>query len=529
MHGYGRHGQKRFLLIASSSAFAIGISIGALASFSPGASVASPAATAEALAAPVAVAAVATPAGGVTSGAHHGQTALPAAGLIAAGTPSASAAVDAKIDTSKDTFAEIAPAAADEPVIAALSESAADATVAHLGKAAAKPRPWRSENVTVQRGDTLAGLLKRAGINDAETNAAIRALKDVYDPRRLPAGQELSITAAERPTTDQANRQLVSLALDLSFDHQIQITRGTDGAYASHKVERPKQRSLVQRAGVIDNSLYVATRDQNVPNDVTGKLIKLFSWDVDFQRDMRRGDRFETVFEEVALLEAATGEVKTGEVKTGEVRGDLLYAGLHLSGKLHDAYRFTHEDGVSAYYDRTGRSLRKFLLRTPIDGARLSSGFGMRHHPVLGYNRMHKGTDFAAPSGTPIYAGGSGRIDVAGRNGGYGNYIRIRHSGEYSTAYAHLSQFAKGIKPGVKVRQGQVIGYVGTTGRSTGPHLHYEVLRHGQQINAMKVKQPSATKLAGAELEAFQREVARIDRLRTKLGGPSQLASNTSE
>jgi murein DD-endopeptidase MepM/ murein hydrolase activator NlpD len=142
---------------------------------------------------------------------------------------------------------------------------------------------------------------------------------------------------------------------------------------------------------------------------------------------------------------------------------------------------------------------------------------------------MHKGTDFAAPSGTPIYAGGSGRIDVAGRNGGYGNYIRIRHSGEYSTAYAHLSQFAKGIKPGVKVRQGQVIGYVGTTGRSTGPHLHYEVLRHGQQINAMKVKQPSATKLAGAELEAFQREVARIDRLRTKLGGPSQLASNTSE
>jgi murein DD-endopeptidase MepM/ murein hydrolase activator NlpD len=489
MHGYGRHGQKRFLLIASSSAFAIGISIGALASFSPGASVASPAATAEALAAPVAVAAVATPAGGVTSGAHHGQTALPAAGLIAAGTPSASAAVDAKIDTSKDTFAEIAPAAADEPVIAALSESAADATVAHLGKAAAKPRPWRSENVTVQRGDTLAGLLKRAGINDAETNAAIRALKDVYDPRRLPAGQELSITAAERP----------------------------------------KQRSLLQRAGDIDNSLNVATRDQNVPNDVTGKLIKLFSWDVDFQRDMRRGDRFETVFEEVALLEAATGEVKTGEVKTGEVRGDLLYAGLHLSGKLHDAYRFTHEDGVSAYYDRTGRSLRKFLLRTPIDGARLSSGFGMRHHPVLGYNRMHKGTDFAAPSGTPIYAGGSGRIDVAGRNGGYGNYIRIRHSGEYSTAYAHLSQFAKGIKPGVKVRQGQVIGYVGTTGRSTGPHLHYEVLRHGQQINAMKVKQPSATKLAGAELEAFQREVARIDRLRTKLGGPSQLASNTSE
>ena len=197
--------------------------------------------------------------------------------------------------------------------------------------------------------------------------------------------------------------------------------------------------------------------------------------------------------------------------------GDLLYAGLSLSGEILDAFRFEPEDGEVEYFDRTGRSLRKFLLRTPVDGARLSSTFGMRRHPILGYSRMHKGVDFAAPSGTPIYAAGSGRVVAAGRNGGYGNYIRVRHSGEYSTAYAHLSRFAKGIRPGQRVRQGQVIGYVGTTGRSTGPHLHYEVLRNDQQINPLEIKQPPTTQLAGADLERFNEEVARIDRLRGEL------------
>jgi murein DD-endopeptidase MepM/ murein hydrolase activator NlpD len=255
-----------------------------------------------------------------------------------------------------------------------------------------------------------------------------------------------------------------------------------------------------------------------VPQNVTAELIKLFSWDVDFQRDLRPGDGFETLYDELSLADGS-----------GEVRGsDLLYAALTLSGNVLGAYRFELEGGVE-YFDRNGKSLRKFLLRTPVDGARISSGFGMRMHPILGYSLMHKGVDFAAPIGTPIYAAGDGRVLVAGRNGGYGNYVRIRHNGDYSTAYGHMLRFASGIAPGRRVSQGQVIGYVGTTGRSTGPHLHYEVLRDDAQINPMSVKQAPDTQLAGADLRRFQQEVDRIDRLRARLAHDTLIASRVEE
>ena len=261
----------------------------------------------------------------------------------------------------------------------------------------------------------------------------------------------------------------------------------------------------------------MSARRASLPNSVTDRLIRLFSWDVDFQRDIRRGDRFETLYEEVTL-----------EKDESQVKGELVYAGLTLRGNLIDAYLFSPDGGLRTYYDSEGRSLRKFLLRTPIDGARLSSHFGKRRHPVLGYTKMHKGTDFAAPRGTPIYAGGSGRIEKAERYGGYGNYIRIRHSDTWSTAYAHMHKFAKGMRPGARVRQGQVIGYVGTTGRSTGNHLHYEVLKNGKQVNPMKMKQPPATKLAGADLKAFEKERARIDAMRERLGKEPLLTSRAA-
>jgi murein DD-endopeptidase MepM/ murein hydrolase activator NlpD len=284
------------------------------------------------------------------------------------------------------------------------------------------------------------------------------------------------------------------------------------------KVERPQHRQIVRRAGTINDSLYLAAARVEVPHDVTYGLVKLFSWDVDFQRDLRQGDGFETLFEEVSL-----------EDGSGASRGgDLLFGALTLSGELLEAYRFEVEDGAVEYFDRTGRSLRKFLLRTPVDGARLSSGFGMRRHPILGYSRMHKGVDFAAPTGTPIYAAGGGKVVSAGRNGSYGNYIRIRHSGEYSTAYGHLSRLAKSTRVGGRVQQGQVIGYVGATGRATGPHLHYEILRNGAQINPLSVKQPPNTQLAGADLERFRAEVERIDRLRAELAHGTQLASRAA-
>jgi murein DD-endopeptidase MepM/ murein hydrolase activator NlpD len=400
-----------------------------------------------------------------------------------------------------------------------LSSDAEQTQQARLTKAALRDVDLGAvEQVTVRRGDTLSNILDRARIDAAQAHAVVQALRGIYDPRRLKAGQELMITAAAA-RGGGAGRELMGLAFDLDFDHQIRITRDPDGGYSADKVERPQRRELVRRAGTIDDSLFLSADRADVPRGITIDLIRLFSWDVDFQRDIRAGDGFETLFEEVSL-----------EDQSGDVRGgDLLYAGLSLSGEMFDAFRFEPEDGEVEYFDRTGRSLRKFLLRTPVDGARLSSTFGMRRHPILGYSRMHKGTDFAAPTGTPIYAAGSGRVVAAGRNGGYGNYIRVRHSGEYSTAYAHLSRFAKGIRPGQRVRQGQVIGYVGTTGRSTGPHLHYEVLRNDQQINPLKLKQPPATQLAGADLERFNQEVARIDRLRGELTSDTQVASKADQ
>ena len=376
---------------------------------------------------------------------------------------------------------------------------------------------WPVEQITVERGDTLSNILDRAQIDAAQAHAVVQSLRGVYDPRRLRVGQELLITASAADD-GSAGRRLMSLALDLDFDHQIRVTRDADGRYSADKVERPQRRELVRRAGTINDSLFLSADRADVPRGITVDLIRLFSWDVDFQRDIRAGDGFETLFEEVSL-----------EDQEGSVRGGkLLYAGLSPSGETLDAFRFEAEPGEVEYFDRTGRSLRKFLLRTPIDGARLSSRFGMRKHPVLGYSRMHKGADFAAPSGTPVYAAGSGRVITAGRNGSYGNYIRLRHSGEYHTAYAHLSRFAKGIGPGKRVRQGQVIGYVGTTGRSTGPHLHYEVLRNDAQVNPLKVRQPPTSQLAGADLERFTAEVARIDRLRGALTRNTQVASSTA-
>ena len=389
---------------------------------------------------------------------------------------------------------------------------------AQLDKASLPERPGSTEQVVVRRGDTLMDILTRARIDQSEAYAAVESLRTIYDPRRLRAGQALAIRAAD-DEEDDPGRRLLGLSFDLSFDHQIRVIRSVDGSYDATKTERPQHRQMMRLAGTIDDSLYLAAERADLPQDVTAQLIKLFSWDVDFQRDLRPGDAFETMFEQVSLQDGSD-----------EIRGgDVLYGALTLSGRQLEAYRFEMQDGAVEYYDRTGKSLRKFLLRTPVDGARISSPFGMRVNPILGYSMMHRGVDFAAPIGTPIYAAGDGRIVEEGRKGGYGNYIRIRHNGEYSTAYAHMSRFAKGMSPGRRVQQGDVIGYIGTTGRSTGPHLHYEVLRDDSQINPMSVKQPPNTQLAGADLQRFQNEVARIDRLRTKLAHDTLVASRVEE
>jgi murein DD-endopeptidase MepM/ murein hydrolase activator NlpD len=233
------------------------------------------------------------------------------------------------------------------------------------------------------------------------------------------------------------------------------------------------------------------------------ELIRIYSWDIDFQRSIRSGDKFEVLFERI--------ETNSGKLAR---YGNILYANLKLGKLSNPLYLFKKNNKIYNHFDEKGHSAKKALMRTPINGARLSSGYGTRRHPILGYNKMHRGVDFAAPIGTPILAAGSGTIVFRSRNGAYGNYIRIRHNSLYSTAYAHLSKFNRSLTKGSRVRQGQVIGYVGTTGRSTGAHLHYEILKRGRQTNPRRVKMPSGTRLGGADLHLFKKTK---DRLKTLL------------
>jgi murein DD-endopeptidase MepM/ murein hydrolase activator NlpD len=295
----------------------------------------------------------------------------------------------------------------------------------------------------------------------------------------------------------------LSLALQPDVERDVRVVRSEADDFLAESIDRPLQLTSALVAGSIASNLSADAVAAGVPMPVLSDLIRIFSFDVDFQRDIQPGDGFEVLYD--AKLEADGSLAKAGDVR---------FAAMTLSGKRFELYAFTPKSGISDFFDTKGQSVRKTLMRTPIDGARLSSRFGMRKHPILGYTRMHRGTDFAAPTGTPIYAAGDGTVTVAGRKGAYGNYVRIRHNSTYDTAYAHMKGFAKGIRSGARVRQGQIIGYVGTTGRSTGPHLHYEVLVNGKQINPSKIKLASGEQLKGEDLANFQDRRAEIDTLR---------------
>lgn len=368
------------------------------------------------------------------------------------------------------------------------------------------------QTVEVRRGDTLLSILLSAGVGTAEAHEAVSSLSGMYDPRQLRPGQFLTLELERTRRGDGALR-LAGLSFAVDPRRELALSRAGDGGFVARTVERELSAMPRIAAGTIEDSLYAAAVRQEVPQSTLAEAIRLLSWDVDFQRDIQPGDRFELLYQELVT--------EDGESALG---GDLLYVALELQGRIVEAFRF-EEDGQVSWYDREGRSLRKSLLRTPVDGARLSSRFGKRRHPILGYTRMHKGVDFAAPTGTPIYAAGDGVVVMAGRNGSYGNYVRIRHNREYQTAYAHMSRIARGIREGVRVRQGQVIGYVGSTGRSTGPHLHYEVLRAGRQVNPLEIAGTVAQRLEGEALKIFRRKVAEVDALRHRLTAERLVAS----
>ena len=368
------------------------------------------------------------------------------------------------------------------------------------------------KKMVIGRGDTLSVALTRAGGTREEAEAAIVAFRKVHNPRRLRVGQTLSLAFDPADGSGAAPR-LASLALGVAADRDVVVERGDDGSFTSSVVDRPLERILHRTIGTIDSSLYNAAIDAGMPNQVLMEMVHIFSFDVDFQHDIQPGDHFEVLYESVFN--------KAGEFVEN---GPILYAHLEVGARDVELFRFEPAEGPADYLDAKGASARKALMRTPINGARLSSGYGMRKHPILGYNKKHLGVDFAAPTGTPIYAGGDGTISMIGRYGNYGKYIRIRHNGTYSTGYAHLSGYAKGMKRGKRVRQGQVIGYVGSTGMSTGPHLHYEVMQGNKRINPMTLKLPSGRKLKGQELAAFQRQVQKITVLLAEVPTVTQVA-----
>jgi len=360
---------------------------------------------------------------------------------------------------------------------------------------------------TLKRRQTLADLLTDLGASPADAYAALKPLyeADLLDPRRLRPGLEAELTfeetGAETPT-------LVGMTVRTDEDHSFLVERLSDGEFDAARLSTKLFPAHRRVSETIETTLYEAALSAGARDQQVADFAQIFAYDVDFQREIHPGDTFEIVYE--AFVDERGRPVRTGEV---------IYAALDSRETSKGFYRFeTPDDGITDYYGADGSSATKFLMKTPINGARLSSSFGYRRHPISGFNKLHKGTDFAAPTGTPVYAAGHGVVERASRYGGYGNYVRIRHANGYKTAYAHLSRYGAGVKSGRRVRQGDVIGYVGSTGASTGPHLHYEVIKDGKHVNAMRLKLPTGRKLDGSVLEAFDLHRAGIDQMRTELG-----------
>jgi murein DD-endopeptidase MepM/ murein hydrolase activator NlpD len=352
----------------------------------------------------------------------------------------------------------------------------------------------QTQIVRVRSGDTLMTLLVRSGVSAPDAQEAVRALQRLWNPRELQVDQEIAL--------DFGSTRLEAVQLFAGLDRTVRAVRNLNGHFTPISQARELARVPHLSVGVIKTSLYEAAMEAGVPPTVLSELTRAFSYDVDFQRDVQPGDGFEVLFERITDPHGAV-----------IANGDIVYASMTLSGQRLRLYRHaTNGTDAADFFNAQGQSVKKALLKTPIDGARLTSGFGLRMHPILGYTAMHRGVDFGAAEGTPIMAAGDGVVERAARDPGYGNLVLLRHNGTYETAYAHMSRFAASTRPGAHVRQGQIIGYVGATGRATGPHLHYEVRVNQTQVNPLSIKMESGRKLAGGELRAFRAVADEIDR-----------------
>jgi murein DD-endopeptidase MepM/ murein hydrolase activator NlpD len=352
-------------------------------------------------------------------------------------------------------------------------------------------------------GESLDGVIKGAGVDGVQANLVAEAVAKITKTKKLRANEEVRL-ALTPSSVEEGSLDVAKISLFYQEKPIVTLARSSEGGYALNdkpvKPESDSDEDTGERASVYLSS-FRAARAQALPDDFTTKFLKVHSFDVDFKQRVKNGDSFELFYD---LVQDDNGAERPGE---------LLFASVNIGGDTHGYYRFRTPDGVVDYYDDKGSNAKKFLMRVPIRGARLTSGFGYRRHPLLKTLKLHSGVDWAAPIGTPIMAAGSGTIEVAGREGGYGNYVRIRHANGYKTAYGHMLRFAEGIAKGAKVRQGQIIGYLGNSGLSTGPHVHYEVLVNSRFTNPLSIKIPRSRQLQGRLLSEFRREKSRVDDL----------------
>lgn len=392
---------------------------------------------------------------------------------------------------------------------------AQNANLEHMAFAAGTSQSDR-QTISIRAGETLEQALIRAGAPREDVTIALRALSRSLDPRDVRRDDK--VTVFMQPGSN--GNRLAGFNLASGAERSVTVTRGMDNTFRAREMATNMQRKTLRIAGVVGaNGLVNAVRELGAPDRAADSIAQAFAYDVDFEREVGPGAEFELMYDRVSDLR---GQV----VREGEpVFARMTTAG----GRTIQLYRFQPPgSATSDWFDASGRSARKFLMRTPINGARLTSGYGSRVHPVLGYTKMHEGVDFGAPIGTPILAAGDGIVTRATYSGGYGNLVEIQHDSTWSTRYGHISRFAPDLRPGDRVKQGDVIAFVGNTGRSTGPHLHYEVRRNGQAVNPLGLDVPTGQALPADQMVRFNAFRARIDSMRREAIGSTSIAQSGS-
>ena len=354
--------------------------------------------------------------------------------------------------------------------------------------------PYKENFYVIKNNDSIEKILKSFQIKESDIKIITQKLKQ-KKLTNIYSGRKLSLISKQ--LADGSNT-IIQILFPINNTISVEIRKNQDSFTVKENILKLYKKEVVVK-NTIKNNLYNSAIEKNIEPNIIVEFARVFGFEVDFQRDIRKGDWFEILYEKF-------------EDDNGKVRdtGKIIYASMYVNREEINLYNFKMKN-EQEYFDIKGKSITKSLMKTPINGARLSSSFGMRKHPILGYNKMHRGTDFAAPSGTPIMASGSGTVTRARWCGGGGNCVKIKHNSTYETIYAHMKSFARGIKEGRKVKQGQIIGYVGSTGLSTGPHLHYEVIVNGKKVNSQRLKLPSGKILKGKEREDFELERIKID------------------